>query len=401
VGVRLPNVAALAPAPPARLGAALFLAALALRPQITSIGPLSVDIASGLGLSHAIIGALTTLPVLFMGLFAPLGPEIARRFGARRALGAALLCVCVFGLMRGLLPSSGWLLGTTLGIGIATGAAGALPQVIAKIHAPSRPARVSGAASAGIVAGAVLASAAAVPLALFLGGWRGALVALAVFGLATTAIGIGMLGPDPREPPAAAGLGTRSASRGWLLAVVFGLQAILYWGSGAWLPGAFVERGWTAAASAGLVATLNAAALCASLLVALLSDRLGHRIVQIRMSAALAFLATLALAVVPDGAVIWTIGLGLSLGAIFPLLLVYTVDLARDAAEAGSLSAFMLLVGYVLAAGGPIGLGIVRDVTGGFRSTVPMLAVVAGILAIAVLVPALAGRAERQAPERT
>jgi CP family cyanate transporter-like MFS transporter len=370
-------------------GFALFLATLALRPQIVSIGPLAADIARDLNVSHAFVGLLTTVPILCMGIFAPLGPAIARGFGARRALAVSLTALALIGVARAIVPSVPAILATTLGIGIATGAAGALPQVLAKLHAPAAPATVGGAASAGIVAGAVLSAAVAVPLADLLGGWRVTLLALALLTLGTTAIGIGMLGRDPAEPPGPAVRRLRPRSQAWSLATVFGLQAILYWGSGAWLPGAYLERGWAEAAAAGLVAILNGAALVASLSVAGLSDRLGPRLVQIRVSAVASLAAAGGLAIAPAVAPIWTIALGLSLGAIFPLLLIYTVDLAGDAADAGSLSAFMLLIGYALAGVGPIGLGYVRDLSGGFGQTMPLLASVAALLVIVVLAPGL------------
>ena len=51
--------------------AALFVAALALRPQLVGVGPLLPDIQEDLGVSHAVAGLLGTIPVLCMGVFAP------------------------------------------------------------------------------------------------------------------------------------------------------------------------------------------------------------------------------------------------------------------------------------------------------------------------------------------
>ena len=58
--------------------------------------------------------------------------------------------------------------------------------------------------------------------------------------------------------------------------------------------------------------------------------------------------------------------LGLGIGAYFPLALTLPVDVARDSADAASISAFMLLIGYALAALSPVVLGMVRDATGNF-----------------------------------
>ena len=50
--------------------AGLFLAGLALRPQIVGVGPLIPEIQDDLDISHAVAGLLTTIPVFCMGLFA-------------------------------------------------------------------------------------------------------------------------------------------------------------------------------------------------------------------------------------------------------------------------------------------------------------------------------------------
>jgi len=55
----------------ARFVAALFLVALALRPQIIGVGPLIPSIQDDLGISHTEAGLLATIPVLCMGIFAP------------------------------------------------------------------------------------------------------------------------------------------------------------------------------------------------------------------------------------------------------------------------------------------------------------------------------------------
>ena len=64
---------------------ALFLAALALRPQLVGIGPLLPPIQDDLDVTHAVAGLLGTIPVLCMGLFAPPAPFLSRpdRLAAR------------------------------------------------------------------------------------------------------------------------------------------------------------------------------------------------------------------------------------------------------------------------------------------------------------------------------
>jgi CP family cyanate transporter-like MFS transporter len=368
------------------IGVALFLGTLALRPQIVGIGPLAEDISRSLGVSGAVVGLLTTLPILCMGLFAPLGPALAQRFEARRVMAVCLMALGLTGVLRGALGTAVPFLIATIGIGVATGAAGALPSMLAKLYVPSRAGAVSGAAAAGIVSGAMLSAALAVPLAGVMGGWRPVLGLFAGAGLVATAIWFVLLGPSPTKAtpiPAAGSVGR--APLAWMLAVVFGLQAILYWGGGAWLAGTYVERGWEPAGAAALVAMLNGAALLGNVVVAVMSDRVGFRLRQIVLAAGGTALAAAGFVLLPGMAVVWTAILGFSLGAIFPLLLAYAIDASGDPRAAGSLSGFMLLVGYVIAAVGPLALGAARDLTGGFGSTFPILLIVAVSLTVASL----------------
>ena len=71
----------------------LILVALNLRPALSSMAPMLSEVSKTLGLSAAQAGLLTTLPVLCLGLFAPLAPVLARRFGAERVVLGILLDV--------------------------------------------------------------------------------------------------------------------------------------------------------------------------------------------------------------------------------------------------------------------------------------------------------------------
>src|SRR6185437_4767103 len=78
----------------------IMLIALNLRPAVASVPPLADTIAADLHLGAAALGVLTTLPVLCMGLFAPVGAFAARRFGSTRVLAAAVVLVAVGTALR-------------------------------------------------------------------------------------------------------------------------------------------------------------------------------------------------------------------------------------------------------------------------------------------------------------
>ena len=355
--------------------AALVLVALALRPQVIGIGPLLPAIREDLGMSHGVAGLLGTIPVLCMGLFAPLGPHAVRRLGPRLAIAACVLAIVGFGLLRAVAPGPLAVLAVTFGIGLGMGTIGPVLTMVVRLRVPHRPAMATGAYASGIVLGATLAAALAVPLASGGSDWRGAFTAFSLAGLGSVGAWLVLARPDrPEErvaerPPA---LPWRSTTA-WSVALVFGLQSILYYGVVSWLPNVYVERGWSQSEAAGLVALLHGAGMTMTIGLPLVADRLGSRRAQL-VSCGLGTLAgSLGLGLAPDLAILWAVVLGLALGAVFPLALTLPVDVAGDARDVGATAALMLLVGYVLASLGPVAMGLARDATGDFRTSLWLL----------------------------
>src|SRR5215216_4383525 len=112
--------------------AALFLGALALRPQLVGTGPLVPSIQADLDTSHAVAGLLGTIPVLCMGLFAPPAAFLSRRLGSRHALAVALALIGVFGIARVVVPGAAPLVLLTVPVGIGMGLTAALLPVAVK-----------------------------------------------------------------------------------------------------------------------------------------------------------------------------------------------------------------------------------------------------------------------------
>ena len=166
---------------------AIFLVALNLRATLASVPPLVQTIRVDLGLSAATAGLLTTLPVLCMGVFAPVAQRVAQRIG-REATVALALVVLLVGLLVRLAGEhlSLLFLGALLGgAGIAL-CGTVLPGIVKEFFA-NRPGLVTGVYLFAMMAGATVAAAVAVPLADALGSWQRSLAfwsVLAVLGLA-------------------------------------------------------------------------------------------------------------------------------------------------------------------------------------------------------------------------
>jgi MFS transporter, CP family, cyanate transporter len=359
----------------------LVAVALNLRPTLAAVPPVLDAIQADLGLSAAGAGLLTALPVVCMGVFAPVGATLGRRVGREVAVACALALVAAGTLVRGLGASALILYGGTLvaGIGIAVG--GALLPGVVKAWFPSRAGAVTGLYTAGLVSGAMVAAAATVPLIQALGaGWP---AGIAVWGLPAAAALAAWL-PVTRRLRANAGPATPGRVRlpwgsgvAWRVTLYMGSQSLLYYAALTWLSPLFVAAGWTAGRAGLLLGLFSFTQIFSALAVPALADRTGDHRPWIAACVGLATVMLAAFALAPTAAPwLWAALLGLGVGGMFALALTLLVKLASSAAAAARLSGMALLVGYLLAATGPVLAGALYDVVGNYR--VPFL-VLAGI----------------------
>lgn len=368
-----------------RLAAALVLVGLALRPQILVIGPLVGSIQADLALSHGVAGLLGSIPVLCMSVLAPLGPVLAASIGPRLGTAACVLLIGAFGLLRGFAPEVVTLLVATVGVGIGMAVVGPILPMIVHTRLPGRPAAGTGAYVVGLSIGGAVTAALAVPIAAALGGWRGALIVVSAAAFGSLAAWLWLMPGDAghvRAAPSRPNLPWRRGSA-WLLGLIFSSQSILFFGCATWLASIYVERGWSATDAGSLVAILAGIGLVSTLAIPLLADRFGSRRAQLTLAAALSIAGAVVVALTrgePSGSLV-AFGaaalLGLGIGAYFPLAMTLPVDVAMDAQDAASITALMLLVGYLLAATAPVLLGVVRDAAGSFDAVVWILVGVA------------------------
>ena len=358
---------------------ALLLAALTLRPQIVGVGPLIPSIQDAFGTSHAVVGLLGTIPVLCMGLFAPAAAYLAAKIGTRRAMTIGLALIGTFGILRAVMPSVWLVVLLTWPVGIGMGLGTALAPISVKEHFEKRPAMGTGVYTTGIQIGSTSAAALAVPLAAWLGGWRGALIAISCVALLSLVAWVVLTWNDhPHTAPAATvpRLPWRSRTA-WLLVAIFALMGSAYYGLNAWLPDAYAERGWTEREAGILLATMNLTAIPASFLVPWASDRTGRRTPFLLGLSCNFIVGAVILVAVPSLAYLGGLLAGISQGGLFALVMTLPLDFERTPAKVGALVAMMLGLGYTIAATSPFILGAIRDATGSFDA---VLWVAAGFL---------------------
>lgn len=351
------------------------------------MGPLFPLIEEDLGVSHAVVGLLGTIPVLCMGLFAPPAAWLLGRVGTRLAIAACLGLIAVFGLGRALVPGAALLIALTFPVGIGMGLAGALMPVAVKERFPDRAGFATGGYVTGINGGAAISAVVAVPLAHAAGGWRASLLAFSAVTAGLLVVWL-VLTRHATAPPVAASrppLPPLRSRIGWWLVLLFGSMSVMFYGLNSWLPAAYVEEGWSESAAGALLGVLNVLTVVPAVLVSWLSDRLGSRRPYLVGASTAVVLALVGLTTLPAGGYAWAVVAGLGIGVMFPLVLTLPLDVEERPERVGALSGMMLGAGYSLSAVAPLVLGAVRDATGSFDAVLWLLVAFAGIFALAVL----------------
>ncbi len=97
---------------------------------------------------------------------------------------------------------------------------------------------------------------------------------------------------------------------------------------------------------------------------------------------------------VPEAGFAWAVLFGLANGAMFAMLMTLPLDVARLPEQVGSVAAFMMGLGYTIAAVAPFGLGAIRDATGSFAATLWVI-VASTLLTVLVCTRLSPGRLRR------
>ncbi len=223
----------------------VFALAFNLRPSVTSLPPIFLDLQRLLGLSPGLISLLAAVPLLCFSAFTLLAAPAARRLGEERVLAIATAVLAVGLLVRGLVPPNLLFVGTI----IATGAISLLNVLLSSLIKRRYPERAGVLLAIYLTAlylGSILGSALAVPIlhhsksvSLALSLW--AATALLAFVLWLPQLSRGRL-----PPASAVHLPLYKSALAWQVAAFMGLQSLTYYGTVSWLPTMLRERGLSA-----------------------------------------------------------------------------------------------------------------------------------------------------------
>ncbi|MFW3168556.1 MFS transporter [Geodermatophilus sp. CPCC 206100] len=360
---------------------ALVLLALCLRAPFAAVGPLLDELSDELSVSTATLAVLTSLPLICFGLVSPTAPALAARIGVHRAVTAGAV-VLVAGILLRLAGTWGLFAGTvvlTAGIAVVN----VLLPAAVRAEYGARSAPVLGVTTASVALSASLGAGLAQPLGT-LGGSALAGLALWLVPAVVALGGIAVLASRRRVEriPAAARLPVSAVLRDRVALAVtgfFGLQSLTFYAMLTWLPNILEDdAGMSGVAAGAVLAGATAVGAPCALVVPPLAARRPGQGAWVGGSCTLIAVGITGLLLAPAAApVLWAVLYGLGTGIAFPLAMTLVLVRTRDVGQTGRLSAAAQSVGYLLAATGPLAVGLLHDVTGGWRTGLVLLLVLA------------------------
>jgi CP family cyanate transporter-like MFS transporter len=343
---------------------AIVLAAANLRATLTGVGTLLPMISHDTGLSSVGAGLLNTLPLLTFAVTSPFVGRASRKLGSTRLLVLAFGVLIVGTAIRSL-PTLACLFAGTVVLSAAIACGNVLLPAIIRHSVPT--ARIGAMSSLYVTVMSLIAavsSGISVPLARVLpGGWRSALAWGVVLVLVALAVWIPRLrGSAPASTPATAHSATPWRSwLAWQVSFFMGLQSLAFYTSIAWLPSILIGHGASATDAGWLLFFYQMVALVSAIAVPFLSRGSQDQRWLAAASSLLVATGFLALLTVPGVPALACTLLGLGAGAAVVLALTFQSHRADDSHQAASLAGMAQSIGYLVAATGPLLLGILHD----------------------------------------
>lgn len=362
---------------------AILLVAVNLRPALAALGPVLESVRSDLQLSHGVAGLLTALPVICMGVFAPLAMSFSARLGLKRTV-TAMMCLLTLGTLLRAQPSLiSLLLGSVL-LGLALAVLAPILGAYIKQDFPLRTGRLSAWMTTAICLGAAVPAASTALLSQHLG-WSLALASWSVLALVGIAGWLIAIPTTLHAPQLFKHTLPWTTPRAWLLVVIFGLHSTVFYCLLTWLAPTYLHFGLSAAEAGHVLGAFTLIQVVAPLLIGWLAGAPGaqDRRPALVVSALCLLLGLLALWLTPLSVPYLSVMLlGAGGSGLFALSMILPMDYGASPSAVTSWTAMMCGGGYIISAMGPYLSGLLLDLTGSYTTLLGAMCLV-----IVVLIP--------------
>jgi CP family cyanate transporter-like MFS transporter len=364
-----------------------------LRPGASGVGPLMSRVTGSFGQGAWADGLLTALPCLCFGLIGLCAVPLSRRIGLTGTLAIAFVAAGLGLLLR---PRTDvfplFVLLSVVGL-----AGPSLANVVApawiKRHGGRRTVLLTTLYSVLLGAGATAGSSLAVPMARAgADGWRDSLQTwglIAVVPAVVAVVALTRTGNDFPPPPVEEHGGSvsrvplRRSSTAVALTFMFGLQSMNAYAQFGFMPQVFADAGVSAATAGTLTAVIPAWGILGGLVMPTVIARSQNLRVYSMLFGLLTAAGYVGLLIAPAVApALWASLLGIG-GFAFPTAIALIPGRSRDPLVTARLSGMVQPLGYLIAAVGPLVLGVVLDATGSLPLMLVLLLVSGLALAVA------------------
>lgn len=372
----------------AKYGIPVYLAAINMRTGLAIIAPILTVIGKDLGLSTIELAWLAAIPVLCFSFLAPITLFLYRLGSIDRVISVAMWVLAISLLFRAT-GSVYTLFSFTLLMGIAVAVLNVTLPAWVKLHGGQHSGVITGtyAMLMGIVSAFALWLAA--PLSSMTEyGWQFAMLPWGLLAL-ICAIWWQVRLRDKQlrdfdQNSRSSWIKLLRNFRAWQVTLFFGLQAMNAYAAGTWIPTILLDRGFNLITAGSIVAIIGLfGAIAATYVPQLATNRLDQRGILWFFSAMTA-IGYFGLLVDSGWRLVFWVALSLfGQAATFPLSLILVVLRSKSATETQSLSTMMQAIGYLIAATGPLLMGVLFHLTGEWVLGLAMMLGIVGLQAIA------------------
>lgn len=350
------------------LVAGIILIALNLRPALSSLGPLVGMIREATGLSNTYLGLLTTLPLIAFGILSTLTPLFTRKYGIEKTLSGALALLTIGISLRALGYVPALFIGTIL-LGVAIAFGNVLLPSLVKRDFDKRSGFMTSLYSGMMGVGAALAAGLSVPIAKNLpGSWN---TSLGVWGLLSFIAFVVWYPQVKQSQPTLKKRSFKKAMKelgsnmlAWKVALFMGLQSLAFYVILAWLPDILISKGFTTSEAGWYLSLSQVTGVAGSVLIPFIAAKKNDQRLLVLILILLEAVSLIGLWLGGNGGVpLWVSLIGFALGGSFGLALLFIVLRSTDSETTVELSGMSQSIGYLLAAIGPIAIGVTHDIT--------------------------------------
>jgi CP family cyanate transporter-like MFS transporter len=262
-----------------------------------------------------------------------------------------------------------------------------LPSLV-KLHFPDKIGLMTSIYTTSLAVGLTLASVLTVPISDHFGSWRWGLFAWALTALVAALPWVALVRHDSTLEQSKRGISLRDVARtrlGWGMALFFGLQSLQAYSVFGWFAKVYRDAGFSPGTAGLLLGVITAISIPLSFWLPAWAARMRNQSWLIGCLVALYPVGYVGLIVAPvSGAWAWAVLVGIA-ASVFPVVLTLIGLRARTSEGTAALSGFTQSVGYLIAAVGPFGMGLLYGATGGW--TIPLVAL--SVLCVPQLVAGL------------